>query len=349
MRYLTTRAWLLTLSAFASHASATETTEAYFHSSFEASSEPVPIHDMIHGWEGSVDPGEYAFGDAFVRAGIRTKGFVLGLERRYFYSMQFTPETVAWYLELDRGIETTEASDIFLDVQSFDGRGVTGGYEFSGDQWSLMPLFTLYKIGHYQFGRAEGVTTPGEGIDASVFLRYHFDEDKILDYQAEEGDRFGYALSLQGSWSHPAGVSLSFELRDLWNQLEFAQASSRLGCVNFGRVDENICDFGESSAEGKDSNEDFSASIPMTLVAELDYQPHLISAGVFWHDHYQRFTLGKGWMLRDEYRVDALATSLKQVGARLTHRSLSLQVLTDDLRPHFARDAHLELSYRYAW
>ncbi len=349
MRYLTSLSWLLAGLSAASSVSAAETAEAYFHSSFEASSEPVPIHDMIHGWEGSVDPGEYAFGDAFIRAGVRTQGFVLGLERRYFYSMQFTPETVAWYLELDRGIETTKASDIYLDVQSFDGRGVTGGYEFSGDQWSLTPLFTLYKIGHYQFGRADGVTSPGEGIDASVFLRYHFDEDKILDYRAEEGDRFGYALSLQGSWSHDSGVSVNIEIRDLWNLLEFNQASSRLGCVNFGSVDENICDFGESSAEGKDGNEDFTASIPMTLVAEVDYQPHLISAGIFWHDHYQRFTLGKGWVLQDKYRVDALATSLKQVGVRFTHQSLSLQVLTDDLRPHFARDAHLELSYRYAW
>ena len=323
--------------------------EVFFRTSVEASSEPVPIYDMIHGWDGAVDPGEYAYGDAIIRGGFNLNNFIVAVEKRWFYSMQFTPDTVAWYLELDRGIQTTVASEIFLDVQSFDGRGITGGYEFKGDSWSLTPLFTIYKIGHYQFGETDGVTSPGEGIDASVYLEYYFDEDKILDYRAEEGDRFGYSFSLQGNWSHPSGFDLNVEIRDLWNLLEFYDASYRVGCVNFGTVDENICRFGESSAEGQDGNENFNASIPLTLTASLDYKPHLLSAGVYWHDHYRRFTVGKGWMVRENVRVDALATSLKQLGARVSRGSLSVTYLADDLRPKEARDARLDVRYSYFW
>lgn len=321
--------------------------EVFFRTEVEASAEPVPIYDMIHGWDGAVEPGEYAFGDASISAGVKYHGFVLGVEKRWFYSMQFTPETVAWYLELDRGIETTVASDILLDVQSFDGRGITGGYEFSGNRWSLTPLFTIYKIGHYQFGETDGVTSPGEGIDASVYLEYYFDEDKILDYRAEEGDRFGYSFTLQGRWSHPSGLDFAFELRDLWNLLEFYQASYREGCVNFGTVDENICNFGDSSAEGQDGNQNFNASIPVTVIASLDYRPFLLSAGIYRHDHYQRLTLGKGWMVRDDVRLDALATNLNQLGVRVRRGNLSFTYLADDLRFKEARDARLDFSYAY--
>jgi len=167
-----------------------------FSLSAEASSEPVPIDQMINGWESRARPSDFAYADGHASLAVRYEEWLLGVIRRYYYLYEFTPDTVSWYEEVEQGSKNSSDKHIDFDVASFDSRGVFTGYRFSGGNWSITPSFTLYKVGHYQFGRLSGRSSEGVGTNASAFIDYYFDEDKILEYNEEEGERFGYSFSI---------------------------------------------------------------------------------------------------------------------------------------------------------
>ena len=93
-----------------------------FSLSAEASSEPVPIDQMIEGWEQDADPGEYAYADMSLVASASYQNFTLNAERRWFYSLKFSPDTTAVYLDAEFGIETQQDRDLNLVAKVFQAR-----------------------------------------------------------------------------------------------------------------------------------------------------------------------------------------------------------------------------------
>ena len=147
-----------------------------FSLSAEASSEPVPIDQMIEGWEQDADPGEYAYADMSLVASASYQNFTLNAERRWFYSLKFSPDTTAVYLDAEFGIETQQDRDLNLVAKVFQARGIGGSYRFEGENWSVSPAFMVYKLIHYQFGSFVGRSFADEGSNFSASLSYYFDE-----------------------------------------------------------------------------------------------------------------------------------------------------------------------------
>ncbi|WP_300426243.1 hypothetical protein [uncultured Thalassolituus sp.] len=314
----------------------------------EASSGPVPIDQMINGWESNARSSDFAFADGTASLTAEYQGWLLGAERRYYYLYEFTPDTVSWYEEVEQGSENSTDKNIDLDVSSFDARGVFAGYRFSGNGWSLTPSFTLYKLGHYQFGELSGRSSEGEGTNASAFLDYYFDEDKILAYEAEEGERFGYSLSVAGTRSFNDDWTASFELRDLWNRLEFFTASHRTGCINVGTVETSVCEQEGASVSGKDVLEDYITRIPVTVRGSLSYEPYRMHGDLILHGPYRNLTLRKDWLV-GSFVSGVSVSSANQLGVYLVGEWFRIRYAADDLRLNYVRDAQLEASLFYQW
>lgn len=319
------------------------------YTSVEASSEPVPVRDMIHGWDSSAKAGEYAFADAIIKAEYRERNYLLALESRWFNSLEFTPGTVDWYLEVDQGIENDYSGDIELSIQSFDAVGVSIGYEFQFDWFSLTPVITRYQLNHYQFGDIEGVAYPGQGIDVSATLEYYFDEDKILEYDAQEGNRTAYSLSLLSDIQATDNIRIGIELRDAWNRFKLSQASFRTGCINLGTIEESICNQGGSSVEGVDGNKDVYTDIPLTLISKVDFSSYGVEADLYWHNRYLRLGIAKDWMIGNDASAGLMLTSLNQIGLRAKYKLVTLQYMVDDHRISEVRDGRLFMGIDYAW
>lgn len=316
--------------------------------SIEASSEPVSISDMINGWDNSVNAGDYAYASGIASVYTQHNNFYLSAERRYYYYYEFTPDTVAWYADVERGVNASTERKIELDVTSFDARGVTGGYLFEGEGWQLLPAFTLYKLGHYQLGSLNGISSAGEGTNASAYLDYYFDEDKILNYQAEEDLRFGYSLSLAGQYQWNDRVLINVKVTDLWNRFEFFQASYRQGCINVGTVEESVCDLGGGAASGIDTNKDHQITLSPTIQLNATYAPHKIEADLYWHEKYVNLTLGKYFELND-VQIGLLASTKRQMGVDLKYKWVRFNYLADNLQMNKVRDGRLQLSASYQW
>lgn len=314
----------------------------------EASSEPVSIDDMINGWGSSVNSGEYAYASGVASASALHRNLYLSAERRYYYYYEFTPGTVAWYAEVENGVDSEAGKSIELDVTSFDARGISAGYLFEGDTWQILPTFTLYKVGHYQLGNLSGISAAGEGTNASAYLDYYFDEDKILDYRAAEDLRFGYSLSLQGEYYWDGGVLLKAKVSDLWNRFEFFEASYRQGCINIGKVEESVCDLGGGAASGIDRNKDHQIEISPTLQLSSIYLPKKLQADVYWHEKYFNLTIGKYFDVKG-LQVGALASTKKQMGIDLKYKGFRFNYLADNFYVDKVRDGRLQLSASYQW
>jgi len=312
----------------------------------EGSSEPVPIHQMINGWEDNAYRGDYAYADGVVRAGVAYDGWSVGVERRYHYLFKFSPDTVAWYEEVEQGADNSTRKDIDLDVQMFDARGVFAAWRYRADNWSVQPSFTIYRLGHYQWGDLTGKSSEGEGTNASAYLDYYFDEDKILKYEAEEGDRFGYSLSVSGDWQIDENWFMSATIDDLWNRLDFLSASHRTGCINVGEVESSVCQ--QDGVSGKDQLEDYTTSFHPTLRFAASYSPYQVAADFVWHGPFHNLTLWKDWQI-GRYKAGVSASSLRQLGFRVSGDWFSLSYAADDLRIKHVRDTKLEANLFLRW
>lgn len=333
----------------AASSQAAEPKNLKFFASIEASSEPVSIQNMIHGWSDSAQGGDYAFADMLIKTEYRERNYVLALESRWFYSLAFTPGTVDWYLEVDQGVDNDYSGDIELRYDAFDAIGASIGYEFEFSFGSITPILTRYVLNHYQFGELDGVAAPGRGIDVSANLDYYFDDDKILEYDVPEGDRSAYSLTLLAQFQPTEQVAVSLELRDLWNRFKLSDASFRQGCINLGEVDNSVCDLGDSSVEGVDGNKDVLTDIPATLISRATHNVYGLEAELYWHDRYQRLSLAKDWSLTSNLGAGLVLTSLNQVGVRGRYKMISWQYLVDDAQVKKARDGRFFLGLDYSW
>ena len=69
----------------------------------QASSEPVPIDDMVSGWDGPFQSGEHAYADARFSFGVEYDGWRLSRDQRWYYYLEFSKNTSRFFNALERG------------------------------------------------------------------------------------------------------------------------------------------------------------------------------------------------------------------------------------------------------
>jgi len=319
----------------------------YSYLDVEASSEPVPIGDMIDGWDSTFKSGDYAYANASAVIGVDVNSWILERETRWYYYLTFSPDTAAWYRDLDQGNERTSQDQIELSAKVIEAQGLRFGHRFEGERWQVTPKLAVYKVGHFQFGQLNGVSFDGTGRNVSVELNSYFDEDKVLNYKADVPEGTGVSLSIAGDWQITEQWAVDYEFNDLFNRWMFEDAAFNKGCVNLGSVDETVCT-SSSSASGRSGQERLVETIPVTSKARLIYQPLGLALAGTMHGRYERLSLAKFWSL-DKIDLGASIYSTNQFGLHVHNRYFQLDVISDDRRIHYARDAEVTLGVSLPW
>jgi len=324
----------------------------------EATSEPVPIAQMINGWEESAQRGEFAYADGRLQLVADYNKVQLMAERRWFYSLRFSPDTVDVYLDAEFGQESAGTQDLSLIAESFEAKGIGVGYEFSGQRWSVTPSFTLYKLLHYQFGEFTGRSFEGDGTNLSAGLSYYFDEYRfpsfgtLPEYQDPQGNAstqwFGYALHLAGEWAVSESWHLKARVRDAWNHFDMFNSAHRQICAEVGEVADPVCASNGAAAGGDDNPKPFTTQIQPSLRLSAQHLPQGWQADLAWYREYVNLTVGRQFQWRG-LALTPLVSTQRQLGLAVAHRFGHLTYLVDHWNPDQARDARIAAGFSYSF
>ncbi len=329
-----------------------------------SSSEPVPVLDMVSGWDGPFEAGEYAYADARVTLGASMhladgnglqRSFV-EWERRWHYDLSFSRGMSRYYYSLEQGSELDANEALALDARMLVASGVRAGAEWQLDsaalgiagRWSVTPALALYRVSEWQFGSLAGVAEGGATETASATLDYHFSEDKILAYEIDPSHGWGLSLDLASEWSDGERWRLSLQLQDILNRWQLADSGYTRACINFNSPSLPVCS-SSATASGKSGEEAFVARLRPTTRIAVDYLPWQARVLVYHHGDYDRLGIEKHWQPVSGIELGAAVYSTAQLGLSFSHRWLQLAIASDDIRSGFARDLDVSAGLRFSW
>lgn len=270
------------------------------------SSESVPINDMLTGWDGSYQRGELVYADVAWSFGFSSDLVIadkalgqLSIEREYrhYYYLKYDKETSDYYRTLELGNTLGSNKKLDLTFKQFDAPGISFGYEsqkfeLQSFQWQFGLGFAIYQPGHFQFGSIKGIAEAGEASAASGIVNYRYDNDKLLDHQAEVDKGLGLSVSTKLVLQRDPWRA-KLEIKDLFNSFQWKNGAFTQGCINIGGGSNVQCD-AEGAASGVSAQKDVSETIPYTLNAEFSHLSTGITAYGMVHDQYYRLGIEKG-------------------------------------------------------
>ncbi len=311
------------------------------------SSEPVSLTDMTTGWDGDFQPGTYAYADARLRFGVHYQRWQLERETRWYYYLTFNRDTSEFYRELELGLPGEKDRRLNLEVKGLQARGLRFSHRFELPMLSITPALAYYHVGHFQFGSLKGASAVGDPLTASAILDYHFDQDKILEYPADVSDGSGVSMDVSFSGELNEHWQLDATVTDLWNRWQFDDAAFTTGCINLSGGGQVVCN-SSGAASGRSGQSSYATDIPWSLDGGVYNASWQAGVRYFQHDRYKRFSLAKDW----ETPLGVMGASLystDQIGLHWRSSWHRLDIVSDDLRPAYARDIQLRLGFMLDW
>ncbi|CCK76254.1 conserved hypothetical protein [Oleispira antarctica RB-8] len=325
-----------------------------------ATSEPVPIEDMTNGWDGNYRSGELAFADASFILGFSSDINIaeqnlgtIRIERelRAYYYMSFDKETADFYRALELGNDLDSNKKLDLKVKQFDVVGLSAGYttpEFSIEDIKFQLGFDLaiYQVRHFQFGSIKGIAEFGSVGAASAVIDYRYDEDKILDHQADvdQGRGMSFSADLLVNYQQWQGA---LRLKDMANRFQWDNGAYTRGCVNIGGGAQAQCET-DGSGSGTYGQEEIIEHIPLTANARLMHLGADVSVHVMRHDLYYRLGLEKGFQT-ELGRFALFLYHPRLVGASWQTDYFNFQFGADTLKLSKARNIQLNMGVNWRW
>lgn len=325
-----------------------------------ATSETVSINDMTTGWDGNYRSGELAFADASFIVGFSSDLKIaeqnlgrirLEREQRAYYYMAFDKETADFYRALEIGNDLTSDKKLDLKVKQFDAIGLSVG--FSSPKFEVEDIIfqvgfdlALYQVGHFQFGSIQGIAEFGDTEAASAVIDYRYDEDKILDHQADVDKGRGVSFSTDLLVTYHQWQA-AFQLKDAINRFQWDNGAYTRGCVNIGGGDQVSCQ-SEGGSTGTSGQEIIVENIPVTANARFTHLGADISVYAMQHDNYYRLGLEKG----QQTSLGRFALFLyhpRLIGASWQTDYFNFQFGADTLKLSKARNIQLNMGVNWHW
>lgn len=337
--------------------------EIYSHLSLMSSSEAVPVLDMINGWDGPFQAGEYAYADGRMQFGFvqgTTTGqtadndrWFLEWEQRWHYDLRFSKGMSRYYQALEQGTDTPADEKLMLDARTLQAQGLRFGEAFVLPQvsgLSVTPALALYRVSGWQFGHLSGLAEGGASSTASAVLDYHYNEDKILEYGVDPAAGWGLSLDLDFDWQPNEHWQVAAKLTDIWNQWRFEDSGYTDACINFNNPSQTVCS-SKVTASGKSGQEQYRARILPTLDATAQYAPWHTRFSYYQHSRYRRVGAEYQWMSAgdNDLQLGLAVYSTAQLGVSAQWHGLSLLLASDDLRSGYARDMQVNTGLAVRW
>jgi len=330
-----------------------------------ATSESVPINDMVSGWDGSYQTGEVVFANAEWSMGYGIDlqlneqligGMQLEREYRHYYYLNFDKDTSDYYRALELGAELESDKKLDLVIKQFEAPGISVAFNSTDYNLSGIGLegiriasglkLALYQPGHFQFARIDGIAEKGDATAASALINYRYDDDKILDHQADVDKGLGFSLSMNIALSYDQWRG-SLRLKDMVNRFEWKNGAYTQGCINIGGGSQVRCE-AAGAASGESGQGKITESIPYTLTTQLTHSGLDLSLHGMRHDAYYRLGLEKGV----QTSLGRLAFFLyypRLIGASWQTEYFNFQLGADALKFSQARNIQLNMGVNWHW
>ena len=344
-------AWVALAGAALAHAEAERVDsqwQLYSRLDLQAHSEPVPVMDMVEGWDGPFQSGRYAFGDVRLVTGAAWRQWFLERESRWHYDLRFSRGMSRYYYAQEQNNELTANQSLSLDVRSIEAWGMRLGRRFEASSGfgnlNIQPALALYRVGHFQFGHLSGTAEAGESERASAQLRYFYDEDKILEHDPFVPNGWGASLDLTLGWQY-LHWQARLQVQDLVNRWQWDDAAFTTACINFNDPEQSICS-SSGTASGRSGQQQLVARLLPTTSMSVSRADWQTEATLDWHGDFRRLGLTRFVL---ENRLGFSAYTSRQLGVEWRSEWLSFHWKADDLRFSYARDLDVGLGIDLKW
>ena len=334
-----------------------------------ANAEPVPLEDMVNGWDGDYRRGELAFADLSWDIGfskdIKFNQQSLGRARiskgyRIYYYLTFDKETADFYRALEQKQSLEGNKKLDLTVKHFESPSVSVSYlspDFNFMAQSFTSSFSvglnMYKPGHLQFGKVKGFTYGPTTDEFSANINYRYDQFKLPLLKEEQNidTRKGNAYTLDfGLNINTEDWQLAVNANDFFSQFNWQQVGVTQVCVQ-SFFTNNTTNKGVCATIGGNGRSDIKAvseTIPVSYHGLLKHKQYDVSLLGFQHGAYQRLGIEKGFQ-----------TGLGRFGLFLYHPQLlgaswqtdyfNVQFGADTLKLSKARNIQLSMGVNWHW
>ena len=318
---------------------------AYF--SAKALSEPVPVQQMIEGWQ-QAGVGEQA--QAKARAGVAFKwdkplagGVVLndvGVEKRWDYYLAFTRDTARFYSRLESQTLDVGRYPLDLDVNALESRALYATFSqvYGAARWSLRVNGLKAQTLQYGSLKGEGEVLASGEYSFEYDLDYQYSHDHLLNRSGNLGGGYGYSLDAQFEFRFASGLGLTAAVEDGVHRIFWQDVSRSEGCLFRQREQLNVC----QQNFVQDSQRDFVQTLPAEYQLRLDYQ----SVYVALHEWNGQYFFPVAWRYKN---VTAQYDSIQQVvGVSWSRGEYALLSLGLD-NPNPAQAKVWQLALKYFW
>lgn len=249
---------------------------AYTH--LEGYSEPVPIQQMIDGWE-ETGVGEVA--QAKARIGLGAITYVrfwdylsldeFGLERRWDYHLEFSRDTARFYSILENQGLAPGEYPLDLDVNAVEGRALY--FKFK----SVMPAGVLataklnvIEAHKFQNGSLKGVgeVLADESYSFEYDLDYQYSRNQLLNQSVSTSKAYGHSLDLDLEAHISSDWYLNAGVKDAFYNIYWKDVASSEGCLFRQRQNLTFCD----QNFVQDSRKDFTQTLPSDAYANVRFR-----------------------------------------------------------------------------
>lgn len=231
-------------------------------------SEPVPIDQMINGWQQS-GTGEIA--QAKARMGMAAKTYVrfwnhfsldeIGLEKRWDYHLNFSRETARFYSVLEAQALAPGEYPLELDVNAMEGRALYLKFKSALPRGiTLTAKLNLIETDTFQHGSLSGIgqVMENESYSFEYDLDYQYSRNQLLKHSVDTSKAYGHSVDLDveahvsTDWYFNAGV------KDGFYRIHWQDVASSDGCLFRQRANLTHCD----QNFVQDEKTDFTQTLP---------------------------------------------------------------------------------------
>lgn len=326
--------------------------EIYSQLNLIAAAEPVPVEDMVSGWDGPFQAGEYAWADARMAAGYTVNfdggnSAFIEWQQRWHYDLQFSKGMSRYYRAIEQGLEPDGDQELMLDARTLQAQGLRTGASWQWRQGlQIRPTLALYQVNAWQFGHLAGQAY-ADG-SASAKLDYHYDQDRILEYQVDPDTGMGISLDLGLDWQIAEQARLHLDVQDLWNYWRLENSGYTNACINLDQPASSVCS-SSATASGKSGQDVFIARLRPTLQAGLELPQWRSRLQWVRHNRYQLAGAETWWQPENGPELALNAWSSGALGLAARWQTVQLELSSDDVRPAFARELQARIRFGWRW
>ena len=321
-------------------------------------SKPLAIKALADDWEPPFYGGDRALTYDKIEAGVRWRGWQLGILERYDYLMEFSAQTAEFvYLIKNRiPLQPGREYQIYLKAIHNRSQGIRLGrtYKFTSTLSGGLALAYL-RSKAFTDGTLWGSARASaeKDYDFQFDTDYVYSRDVLFDRHVDAPIGQGFNLDLSLAWQPSEAVTAQLDIIDLagrmyWDEAPYTLATASSDTKSF---DEQGYVRYDPVISGFESDKRFIQTLPRKtfLAAQYRYSDEFEAVMEYRDFQIQHFTsIGVGWRYKQKHHFQTLYTpTTNALTLRYLRGKLHLELSADHVKINRIRYFTLQLSYNY--